>query len=287
MFSEPLPPTHTLTHSRSISGPDLPTSAKPLTLPPALPPSEDRPASPGAAGPSPSRRCPGGGQEAGERCALKVATNTACKLLGCSPAHALSGTVPQRRALPQGLPGWLAPRGKGGGGRVARVPATFRRRPIETPAPVPVTGAYPNATPPPPAAGATSSHGRSDGAASVPAGTWGGEAGARHPAGGGGSLRGSQPLYLRRAALRTDQRRSTWRTGSAPAGLSRGRVVSGVLGVVGGGRGEPRAGHSADQGAESRHGAPGSGSLACQLQLGFKRLPVSSSRGGLALGGGA
>lgn len=114
-----------------------------------------------------------------------------------------------------------------------------------------------------------------------------GRRGRRPPSRWGGSLRGSQPLYLRRAALRTDQRRSTWRTGSAPAGLSRGRVVSGVLGVVGGGRGEPRAGHSADQGAESRHGAPGSGSLACQLQLGFKRLPVSSSRGGLALGGGA
>lgn len=133
--------------------------------------------------------------------------------------------------------------------------------------------------------GETSSHGRWDGAAAVPAGTWGGEAGARHPA--GGSLRGSLPLYLRRAALRTDQRRSAWRTGSAPAGLSRGRVVSDVLGVVGGGRGEPRAGHSADQGAESRHSAPGSGSLSCQLQLGFKRLPVSSSRGVLVLGGGA
>lgn len=204
---------------------------------------------------------------------------------GLQPGTRAVRNCPAAPSPPAGAARVARPRGgrEGGGGRVAGVPAALRRRPIETPAPVPVTGAYPNATPPPTDAGAISSHRRSDGAAAVPAGTRGGEVGARHPA--GGSLRGSQPLYLRRAALRTDQRGSAWRTRSAPAGLSRGRVVSSVLGVVGSGRGEPRAGHSADQGTDSRHSAPSSGSLACQLQLGFKRLPVSSSRGVLVLGG--
>ncbi|MEJ1277584.1 hypothetical protein NN561_008501 [Cricetulus griseus] len=165
------------------------------THPPALPPSEDRPASPGAAGPSPSWRCPGGGDEEGDRCALKVTTNTACKLLGCSPERAPAGTVPQRRALPQGLPGLLAPRGGS------------LWPPSSPPARV-----HPYTCPTPADRSLSRSHPSSGGChriqlspalyepAAVPAGTRGGEAGARHPAGGPSTARSPPRALLPQAS---------------------------------------------------------------------------------------
>lgn len=72
-----------------------------MKFPSALPPSEDRP---GACGAEPQRALRVAGKRKGDRCALKVNSNTACKLLGCSPERAPAGTLPQRRALPRGLP---------------------------------------------------------------------------------------------------------------------------------------------------------------------------------------
>lgn len=83
-------------------------------FPPALPPSEDGPVSPGACGAEPQRALPGGGEEERDTSALKVNSNTACKLLGCSPERAPAGTLPQRRAIPQGLPRLQPPEGVAG-----------------------------------------------------------------------------------------------------------------------------------------------------------------------------
>lgn len=236
LFSEPLPPTHTLTVHLRTRPPHLHEATHP-SLQPCHPPRTVLLA-PGLRDRAPAGAARGGGQEAGEPCALKVATNTACKLLGCSRPELSRSAEPSRR----GCPGGSSPGGREEG--------TSRRCPRNPPAP-----AHRDTCPSLGDRSLPQCHPVTDGRNQLPRtvgrscrcpGGDSGRRGRRPPSRWGGSLRGLQPLYLRRAALRTDQRGSAWRTGSAPARLNRGRVVSGVLGVVGGGRGEPRAGHSAD-----------------------------------------
>lgn len=120
--------------------------------PPALPPSRG-PAgeSRSLRGAEPQRTLRVAGKRKGDRCALKVNSNTACKLLGCSPERAPAGTLPQRRALPQGLPGLQTPRDSGVAGGPANPAAPVH---LST---CPAPGAEPDPTPPPTDASAFSS----------------------------------------------------------------------------------------------------------------------------------
>nr|XP_034356668.1 uncharacterized protein LOC117707328 [Arvicanthis niloticus] len=174
----------------------------------------------------------GGGEEERHPSALKVNSITACKLLGCSPEPAPAGTLPQRRALPQGLPHpparLQAPRGS--------------RRPPRKPCGASPSIHLPNSRRPelnpiPPRHRIPRAHSALSqavyGSAAVPAGTRGGEAGARHPAGVPPSLAAHpEPFYLRQAAFRT-QHRSGVEGRLCASGLSRGRVP------VSRGRGRP------------------------------------------------
>ncbi|XP_021052205.1 formin-like protein 5 [Mus pahari] len=203
-----------------------------MNLPPPRPclPPEDRPASPGAGGAERQRTLRTAGKRKGDRCALKVNSNTACKLLGCSPERAPAGTLPQRRALPQGLPRAATPREE-----PPAAPQAPRRQSIYPPARLPALNPIPP-RPPPTDASAFSSPGQSMDPRLSRRGL-----GAARPAPAIplGSLRRSlptppSPFYLRQAALRTQPRRGVEGRlcASGPSG-GRGR------GPVSRGRGRP------------------------------------------------
>lgn len=175
---------------------------------------EDRPASPGACG-GPSRSGHSGwrGRGRGDRCALKVNSNTACKLLGCSPERAPAGTLPQRRALPQGLPGLQTPREES---RAA--PQALRRQSIYPPAQLPA----PNPIPP--------RHRRTRARSVLPGSPWirrcpGGDSGrrGRRPPSRWGSLRrrslptSPKPLLPKAKPPFERSPGAAWRAASAPA----------------------------------------------------------------------
>lgn len=198
-----------------------------MNFPPALPPSEDCPVSPGACGAEPQRALRVARKKKGTRAHSKLTRSQAANFW----AAARNARRPElsRSAEPsrRGCPGCNPP-------RVSPVaPQALRSPSIYTPAQLPATGAL------------TQSHPATDrreriqlsravyGSAAVPAGTWGGEAGARHPAGVPPSLAAHpKSFYLRQAAFRTQHRRGVEGRLCA-SGLSRGRVP------VSRGRGRP------------------------------------------------
>lgn len=260
-------------HSRRVHNEFPPT--------PALPPSR------GPAGESRSLQgraaadTPGGGEKEGEPVRHSKLTRTQPANFWAAARNARRpersrSAEPSRR----GCPGCNPPRGVAGGPASPAAPVHLST--------CPAPGAEPDPTPPPTDASAFSSPGQSRdpplsrrglGAArlapAIPLGVP--PPLAAHPP---APFTSGKPPFERSPG-------AAWRAASAPA--VRAEDEGRCLGVVGGRRGERRAGHSADLSAESRNCSRGSSSLACQLQLCFKWLPVSSPgparlRGGRSFG---